>query len=112
MGRRADSHDLEVCGTERRNDGSLLYGAAIGLLYVALATFNLIYPAPRGLADQGDFHRLFAAFSSGPKDLPFFPEPSDPQFQARFSRYYLRFWRIGDAHKDWAHQSSSHLVYH
>ena len=53
---------------------------AIGLIV------NMCYPTPAGPADNGDFYRIFASFSSGP-----FGDLSEDQ---RYDSYYLRYWKL------------------
>lgn len=86
--------------------------AAIALLYLALSCFNLFYPSPKGPADNGDFARVFASFSTGPLGLEFWPSPSDTaKYQMRFFNYYHRFWRLDGYVPDRAWKTSSALVF-
>jgi hypothetical protein len=59
-------------------------------IFVGVLTFNLCFPTPRGPADNGDFFRVFAAFSSGPVGFTSPPAPGDPSYDARFFRHFLR----------------------
>jgi hypothetical protein len=86
--------------------------ASVGWLYLALSCLNLFYPSPKGPADNGDFARIFASFSTGPLGFEFWPSPADPaRYQMRFFNYFHRFWRLDGAVTGRAWKSSSSLVF-
>src|SRR5258708_6395695 len=83
----------------------------VSLLFTTLLLANLLYPVPKGPYDNGDFHRIFAAFSSGPGDLPFWPADStSSDFQRRFW-FYHRYWRLDDGVPGQPLLSTSNLLF-
>lgn len=90
--------------------GSMAFALAVSAAFVALLTFNLCAPTPRGPADNGDFFRVSAAFSPGPVGLEPFPGPGDPSYRARFFRHFLRHWKVGPV-RGRAQETSALLVY-
>lgn len=87
-------------------------GVAASLGFFAVVTQNLVFPEPRGPADQGDFTRIFTQFSSGPVGLSFWPEPSDPSYAVRFFHFYHRWWRLEPSgHRDAVEPSTAGLVF-
>jgi hypothetical protein len=83
----------------------------IGLVVVGLMVANLVHPVAKGPLDNGDFKRIFAAFSSGPDDVPFWPEEiGGHSFQRRFW-YFHRFWRLDGGVAGAALPSTSDLLF-
>ena len=95
----------------RISRGRTAAAAAVGLAFVAIVLANLMVPEPRGPADQGDFTRIFASFSSGPRGLPLWPAPGDPRVEERFFHQYLRHWTYGATSSELARATSSHLLF-
>jgi len=77
-----------------------------GLLIVALC-----FPNAQGPADNGDFARVFTVFCSAPRDLPYFPDPQDPNYSKRFFNFYHRYWAIGNEHRGAVQRSSSLVLF-
>jgi len=85
---------------------------AVSIVVTALAGFALLFPAPTGPPDNGDFIRIFEVFSTGPEGMP--PLPAHVDLATRGRRYfhfYLRYWRLGHRVRRFAHPSSSLLCY-
>lgn len=73
-------------------------------------SLNIFYPVTKGPRDNGDFTRIFAAFSSGPVGLPFWPTVDDPSYYQRFFHFYHRYWRFDGAVQGADRPSTSALV--
>jgi hypothetical protein len=95
---------------DERPRGRAGFALAASVAFVSILTLNLCVPTPRGPADNGDFFRVFSAFSSGPVGLATFPPPEDPSYRARFFRHFLRHWEVGPV-RGRAQETSALLVY-
>ncbi len=84
----------------------------MSLAVAALAALALVYPSPAGPPDNGDFMRVFSAFSTGPEGLPAFADRSDPEtFGQRYFYFYHRYWRLDHRIKGFTHPSSALACY-
>jgi len=120
MDQRAQDEPLRDAATESRETAGLptidgwrrLVGAAlVGAAFATLLLANLLHPEPRGPHDNGDFKRIFGAFSSGPGDLPLWPEDTTSDaFQRRFW-YFQRYWRLDGGVAGVTLPSTSNLLF-
>jgi len=107
----AGAHDLTRRSRPSRAIGQCARALLVSLLFAALLLANLLYPVPKGPYDNGDFKRIFATFSSGPRDLPFWPpDTTSTDFYRRFS-FYHRYWRLDDGVPGAALPSTSNLLF-
>ncbi len=84
----------------------------IPFLFLTVSSYNLFFPFPTGPADNGDFTRIFASFSTGPIHCKFWPPQAERQeFRERFFNYYHRFWRHDEGKSGFVHTSSSRFCF-
>jgi len=84
----------------------------IAALFVAVVSFDFLYPSPGGPPDNGDFTRIFASFYTGPLRHEFWPSPDNQDvYQKRFFNFYHRFWRYDRGKKGFAHLTSGRLFF-